>query len=130
MRELLQLFQNDKLTEEHIIEAMLTDLGSGLYAYMVMLGSQDREAEASRMKDLRDRIFKIRNKFTDGSFLTGEEATLDPVTEMQKVLLELQILEDMLRIYRPNESIIFQTPVNDAIGLVWTLKEHAIKVSK
>ncbi len=126
MRELLELFQKNKLTERHIVEAMLTDLGGGLYCYMVMLTGAEREAEAERMERLRGRIFKIRNVI-NGFSQTDEEKKMDPVREMEKVSLELQVLYDLLRIYRPAESVIFQTPVNDAIGLVWTIKEYVEK---
>lgn len=124
MFDFLQKFKKGNLTEGDVIEEMITHLGGSLHSYMVMLEAAERTAEASRIVDIRERIFNIRSKVAGGNFMSAKAKAIDPVDEMQKVSIELKTMGDMIGIYRPNEGIVFQSPVNNAIGLVWVIKEY------
>lgn len=129
MTELWQSFLMGKLTEADLVEDMLTRLGSGLYAYMTMLETQERKSEANRLERLRERIFQIRT-CQSGLHLSEEQKTVNVIAEMEKIALELGVLHDMLKVYRPAEATILQHPANFSLGLVHVLKDVKERATK
>ena len=112
-------FINGKLTPIHAMEDMITSVGSGLYAYMVMLRISGRESEATFFEDIRNRIFAIRSKI-----YTSTEETLKSISEEMRIIYaELSVAETFIRIHKPEEATILQSPVNEACGLIRYIKD-------
>lgn len=59
--EYYALLKGQAITENKILQMMLTDVGSSFYTYMIMLNLADRRVEAARMKDWRERVFRVRD---------------------------------------------------------------------
>lgn len=119
MRELHLSFKRGTLTEERIIEEMFSYLGGSLYAYTVMLSTLGRKQESDLMEDLRTIIFSTRgNWIKDINVAIGY---------MDRIVIEMGIIKQMLEIYRPDESILFQSPVNFAHGLRGALADYKIE---
>ncbi len=115
--ELYRAQENNSLTKGKLLEAWITDLASSLYAYMVMLDTSGRDAEARIYKDLRTRIFACRDNY--------RKDAIDPQV-MSDVSLELGCHYRWLQIMKPAEATILQTAANDSINLAYILKaEHA-----
>lgn len=117
-QEYFRYFLEGKLTKEMVIEDLITDVAAGLYTYMVMIGNADRTFEATQMEEWRNRYFKIRNNWNDPDG-PGE-------IEARMLYSEMKLFVEMLRVYRPQESHIFQSVLNNACGLIQIIKEHKI----
>lgn len=113
--ELYKSFIVNKLETKQFVEAMYTEIGSDLYAYMVMLGAAGRSREAAIFEGFRTRIFEARGKWHS----KGETSS----QEMRIIYSELNTIWEMLKIYQPKESGILQSPCNELLGFIWLLEE-------
>lgn len=119
-----KLMDGKSVTQEEIMREALTHLGGSLYAYMVMLEVSDRKIEAKRMEDFRTRIFKIRDNMYSSIVGRRTSTPEEDCADMASIYKEMKVVSEMLVQYRPGgESMIFQSPLNDACGLAYRLKE-------
>lgn len=111
-------FLKGKFTVERAMESMITEIGSGVYAYMVMLGNAGREHESKFYEEIRKEVFDIRSK-------VSEEGTdfAELSTRMRVVAEKLRTAEIFLWAHKPQEAGLLQSVTNESLGLVWKLKE-------
>jgi hypothetical protein len=99
---------------------MITEVGSGLYAYMVMLENDGRKEEAAMYSKMRDRIFSTRSKvFND----TPKEVLAELANEMRSLHNELVTARTFLAAWKPGEAMILHSVTNTA-GHVAYYIEH------
>ena len=113
---------NVSLTEEKIIDLTLTELGSGLYAYMYMLDNTNRKAEAQLIKTSRDIIFDTRDGFK-------QKNKLDISIALNKVYDLLTVQVTMLRANpeRKWEAGFFQSNLNDLADFKYLMNPNKNK---
>lgn len=107
--DLLHKFKNHSLTEEWIINEIITNLGGGLYAYKMFLASQERDEEQSLIDTLRDRIFKLRDTLVDSVKIASELKQVYDLLNAQ--LTVVKTIDD-----RFWEIEIFKSYQNDLLG--------------
>lgn len=109
-------FVAGKTTKKKVVEELITEVACSLYAYMIMLEDASRTEESKYMGELRNRIFQIRTNWNND--------VPDQHIEMNIIHHELEVVRTYLYLYRPNESKIFQSPINDSGKLIHILKEY------
>lgn len=106
------------------IRSMITDVGAGVYAYMVMLGISERLYESKFYEDIRTRVFDIRDQITND--ITQE--VLDQLSsDMKMVYHDLNTAYTFLLAHKPDESSILQSVINTACGLIHNIKHFKDK---
>lgn len=110
--------QKGQFDEHRAIQVMFTELGASLYSYMVMLSNAGRKEEAEIMNKLRGKAFDLRTKFYEKTYGAEEHR------EFNALRVEIETIYQLLRIHKPEESVIFQSPANHCIGLGYVIKEH------
>ena len=102
-----------------LVYIMLTNIGSSMYTYMLMLEQTGRKDEQYLIKEYRDKIFGIRDSYERGQ--CKEE---DIVKELGNVDEKLSVQVTMLRTIegRQWEAGLFQTTLNDIPNLMFHLK--------
>lgn len=111
-------FLKGKLTVERAMESMITEIGSGVYAYMVMLSNAGREHESKFYEEVRKEVFDIRSKVSE-----PDTDFADLSNRMRIVAEKLRTAEFFLWAHKPQEAGILQSVTNESLGLVWKLKE-------
>ena len=111
-------FLKGKLTVERAMESMITEIGSGVYAYMVMLGNAGREHESEFYEDIRKEVFDIRSKVSEPGTDFAELSN-----RMRVVAEKLRTAEIFLWAHKPQEAGLLQSVANESLGLIWKLKE-------
>jgi len=112
-------FKRGKLTIIRGMESMITEVGSGVYAYMVMLSNAGRAQEAGFFGDIRERTFAIRSKVSEGN--TQEEWNYLS-NEMMSIYRDLNTAYIYLQAHKPEEACILQSVSNMAGVLVYNIK--------
>jgi hypothetical protein len=108
-----------KLTIIRGMESMITEVGSGVYTYMVMLSNAGRDQEAGFFGDIRERVFSIRSKIAEDTTQEG----LDQLSnEMMGIYRDLNTAYIYLPAHKPEEACILQSVSNTACGLVYNIK--------
>lgn len=113
---------NDRLiTSENVINQVLTELGSGLYAYMYMLENTDRKTEAGLIQSLRTIIFDARDGFRDGKI-----SKIDISIALDKVYTLLTVQVTMLRANpeRSWETGFFQSNLNEILDFKYLMNPN------
>src|SRR5690606_26110867 len=100
------------------MESMITEIGSGVYAYMVMLGNAGREHESKFYEDIRKEVFDIRSKVSEPGTDFAELSN-----RMRVVAEKLRTAEIFLWAHKPQEAGLLQSVANESLGLIWKLKE-------
>jgi hypothetical protein len=113
-------FRNGKLTNVRAMQSMITEVGSGLYAYMVMLAIAGRLKESAFYENIRNQVFDIRSKLGEH---TTQEGLDDLSNRMRSVYTELETARLFLSAHnKPDEVVILQSVTNTACGLIYTIK--------
>jgi hypothetical protein len=112
-------FRNGKLTNVRAMQSMITEVGSGLYTYMVMLSLAGRLKEAVFYENIRTQVFDIRSNL-------GEHTTQDGLDDlsnrMRSIYTELETARLFLSAHKSDEAVILQSATNTACGLIYTIK--------
>ena len=117
-------FRKGTFTKEGAMRSMITEVGAGLYTYMVMLELAGRTGEAEFYKCIRTRVFEIRAHIQHD--VTNE--TLDRLSgEMELIHRELETARIFLLAHSPKEVCLLQSVTNTACGLIHTIKHFADK---
>lgn len=115
--DILLAFRSGRLTEKMLIEAMITDVAAGVYAYMRMLENANRTFEAKFFNSIRDEVFGIRTDFQD-------DKVKDLSQRMSMVYVQLETARSYLLAHKTEEAGLLQSVNNDACGLIHTLKHY------
>jgi hypothetical protein len=115
--DILQAFRSGRLSEQMLIEAMITDVAASVYAYMRMLENAGRKEEAKLFESIRDEVFNIRADF-------GNEKTTNLSQRMSMVYMRLETARTYLIAHKPEEAGLLQSVNNEACGLIHTLKNY------
>lgn len=119
--DLLGWFRTNSFTEKKIIRYLLSDFGSGLYAYMVYLTGVGRETEAKLMEDFRKIIFDARDKHEDGKLTNIElAASMKDVYERLKVQI-VMINADPIKKW---EHQFFDSYTNELCNFIYMLNPN------
>ena len=113
---------NDRpITIENVIDQVLTELGSGLYAYMYMLDNTERKSEATLIMDLRNIIFDARD-----SFRNKKISKIDISIALDKVYTLLTVQVTMLRTSpeRSWEAGFFQSNLNEILDFKYLMNPN------
>lgn len=118
--ELIRKFAKNTLRITDLIEHAITDLGGGLYGYMLTLEKSDRKLEAEMIKQYRTDIFALRDKFSK-----GQVVDVLMVDELEKIYGRLSIQLKMLDTVpeRRWELALFQSYTNEFLGLIHICKD-------
>ena len=117
-------FRKGTFTKEGAMRSMITEVGAGLYTYMVMLELADRTKESGFYENIRKRVFDIRSQITNESTQGGLD---DLSSEMRNIYTELETARTFLIAHKPKEACILQSVTNTACGLIHTIKHFADK---
>ena len=79
--EIIGAFSKGALTEEILVNGLVTDVGAGLYPYMIFLEHSERKVEAEMLREHRDAIFAVRDKF--------DQKTINKKEMAMKIKLEI-----------------------------------------
>lgn len=117
---ILRDFLANKLTIKTLIVEAITDLGGGLYSYMLMLEKQKRDTEAELIKILRTEIFAVRDKYIN----TGKLTDLH-VDRLERTYALFNVQMKMISASKENswETHMFQSYTNEFLGLIYFLKD-------
>jgi hypothetical protein len=116
----LRDFLANKLTINTLIVEAITDLGGGLYSYMLMLEKQKRDTEAELIKILRTEIFAVRDKYINTGKLT--DSHVDRL-ERTYALFNVQLKMLSASVDHSWETQMFQSYTNEFLGLIYVLKD-------
>lgn len=117
------LLKGRPITENTMLRLMLTDVGSSFYSYMIMLELSNRKVEAARMTDWRKRVFQVRDNLN--IYHQPKDSTPEQdISELEKLYAEMNVVMEMLVLYKPGESVIFHSSANTVCGLIHILKEY------
>lgn len=114
----------NKLTINTLIVEATTDLGGGLYSYMLMLEKQKRDTEAELIKILRTEIFAVRDKYINTGKLTDSH-----VDRLERAYALFNVQMKMISASKENswETHMFQSYTNEFLGLIYFLKDICSK---
>lgn len=126
--ELFDMFKrtHDGMSEEShkdfkiLVRIMLTNFGSDMYTYMLMLEKADRKIEHGMIKDHRDKIFAIRDFYDRGQF-TEQQVVEDLTPVLEKILVQVEMLRTIEG--RQWEAGLFQSLTNDMANFLFYMKE-------
>lgn len=108
-----------KLQHYRGLQSILTGVGAGLYSYMVMLGLAGRTYEEEFYKDIRNRVFEVRDQIQHDS----TQETFDRLSEdMRAIYSELNTAYTFLKAHKPEEATILQSVTNTANGLIHDIR--------
>ena len=125
--ELFDMFKrtHDGVSEESrkdfkiLVRIMLTNFGSNMYAYMLMLEKEDRKIENKMIREHRERIFAIRDFYDRGQF-TEQQVVEDLTPVLEKINVQVEMLRTIEG--RQWEAGLFQLLTNDMANFLFYMK--------
>lgn len=102
-----------------LVTHILTDMGGGLYTYLLMLENQGRDEEYSLIKEYREKIFGVRDGYGRWEITEAEV-----IKEIRYVFDKLSTQTLMLRTVegRQWEGSLFKSTLNDMLTLCFHLE--------
>jgi len=108
-----------KLTPMRGLQSIITEVGAGVYAYMVMLSNAGRDQEAGFYGDIRERAFRIRSEVYDNPV----QENLDKCSaDMMCIYRDLNTAYIFLQAHKPDEACLLQSVTNTACELEYDIK--------